>query len=158
MPNLGFNLHQKALLGFPGALFLREIQRTDKLLVTWTVNEPRWMEWCVRQNLRRPRKDCANGGSKELKGGEVFAPALIDGVITDDPKLYLEVCERLEDELDGRRVRPPRGLLGWVSDGVSAAWTSATFQLLVMGFYLIRRAQGKFDYLEDRRSLEGRST
>lgn len=158
VPNLGFNLHQKALLGFPGALFLREIQRTDKLLVTWTVNEPRWMEWCVRQNLRRPRKDCANGGSKELKGGEVFAPALIDGVITDDPKLYLEVCERLEDELDGRRVRPPRGLLGWVSDGVSAAWTSATFQLLVMGFYLIRRAQGKFDYLEDRRSLEGRST
>ncbi|KAH7011810.1 PLC-like phosphodiesterase [Ilyonectria destructans] len=158
VPNLGFNLHHKALLGFPGALFLREIQRTDKLLVTWTVNEPRWMEWCIRQNLRRPRKDCANGGPKELKGEKDFAPALIDGVITDDPKLYLEVCERLEDELDGRRVRPPRGLLGWVSDGVSTAWTSVTFQLLVMGFYLVRRAQGKFDYLKDRRSLEGGST
>ncbi|KAH8699812.1 PLC-like phosphodiesterase [Ilyonectria robusta] len=157
VPNLGFNLHHKALLGFPGALFLREIQRTDKLLVTWTVNEPRWMEWCIRQNLRRPRKDCANGGPKELKDEGGLAPALIDGVITDDPKLYLEVCERLEDELDGRRVRPPRGLLGWVSDGVSTAWTSVTFQLLVMGFYFVRRAQGKFDYLKDRRSLEGGS-
>ncbi|KAF7542637.1 hypothetical protein G7Z17_g11398 [Cylindrodendrum hubeiense] len=155
VPNLGFNLNQKALLGFPGALFLREIRRTEKLLLTWTVNEPRWMEWCIRQNILRPRE---GRGPKEFEGVESAAPALIDGVITDDPKLYLEVCEKFEDELDGRRVKPARGLIGWVTDGVSAAWTSVTFNLLVMGFYLLKRAQGQIDYLEDRRSLEARAS
>ncbi|KAH7149557.1 PLC-like phosphodiesterase [Dactylonectria estremocensis] len=157
VPNLGFNLHQKALLGFPGSLFLREIQRSDKLLMAWTVNEPRWMEWCIRKNLRRPRKDQPQ--KLEGKGeSEVIAPALIDGVITDDPELYLEVCQRFEDELDGRRVRPQRGLVGWVKDGLAATWQSVTFQVLVMGIYLVRRAQGRFDFLDDRKSLEARAS
>ncbi|KAK7427103.1 hypothetical protein QQZ08_006372 [Neonectria magnoliae] len=153
IPNLGFNMNQKSLLGFPGAMFLREIQRSDKLLVTWTVNEPRWMEWCIRQNLRRPRKGRT---SKELEGEVDAAPALIDGVITDDPRLYLKVCEQFEDELDGRRARRARGLAERVRDGVSTAFTAIMFQVLVTGFYILKSAQGKLDYLEDRRSLNGR--
>ncbi|KPM43082.1 hypothetical protein AK830_g3454 [Neonectria ditissima] len=153
IPNLGFNVNQKSLIGFPGALFLKEIQRSDKLLLTWTVNEPRWMEWCIRQNLRRPRKGHA---PKELEGEADVAPALFDGVITDDPRLYLEVCEKFEDELDGRRVRPARGLVQRVRDGVNTACTAIMIQVIVMGFHVLRRAQGKFDYLEDRRSLDER--
>ncbi|KAH7148797.1 PLC-like phosphodiesterase [Dactylonectria macrodidyma] len=165
VPNLGFNLHHKALLGFPGSLFLREIQRSDRLLMAWTVNEPRWMEWCIRKNLLRPRKDrpktLEDEGEDEGEDeseSDAIAPALIDGVITDDPKLYLDVCERFEDELDGKRVRPPRGLIGWVKDGLTATWTSVRFQVLVMGFYLVRRAQGRFDFLDDRKSLEARAS
>ncbi|KAI5462565.1 PLC-like phosphodiesterase [Mariannaea sp. PMI_226] len=152
--NLGFNLHQKALIGFPGWLFLREIQRTDKILMTWTVNEPRWMEWCIRQNLREPRKGVV-AGTRDKEDDGVVAPALIDGVITDDPRLYLEVCERFEDELDGLRVRPQRGFVGWATDGAYTMWTFFMTQVVVMGFHIVRRAQGRFDYLEDRRTLDG---
>ncbi|KAH6899652.1 PLC-like phosphodiesterase [Thelonectria olida] len=151
VPNLGFNINQKSLLGFLGWLFLREIRRQDKLLLTWTVNEPRWMEWCIRQNLGSPRKGC---GEKDDEDAALSATVLIDGVITDDPKLYLQVCERFEDELDGRRVRPETGIVGSVKDTVSAMWTTVMFQFLVMGYYIVRRAQGHFDYLEDRRTLD----
>ena len=45
--------------------------RTPPLFV-WTMNEMRVMEWCLRKNL---------GGEK-----------CIDGVVTDDPRLFSEVC------------------------------------------------------------------
>lgn len=80
--------------------------------------------------------------------------ALIDGVITDDPRLYLEVCERYEDELDGKRERKRRGVVKRVEDGVRAMYMVVTIQLLVFTYHFIRRAQGKFDYLKDRRSLD----
>ncbi len=38
----------------------------------WTVNEEQWMEWSIRKG--------------------------VDGVITDDPKLFLEVCQRWEEK------------------------------------------------------------
>lgn len=154
-------MNQRALLGFPGRMFLRETRRADKLLLTWTVNDPRWMEWCLRKNVRkggcaRTEKGSADGdGGGEDDEGVFSAAALIDGVITDDPKLYLEVCSRFEDELDGTVLRRELGVVGSVRDAVSAAWTSVVFQLLVMGYYLVRRAQGRFDYLEDRRTLDG---
>ncbi|KAF4977847.1 hypothetical protein FZEAL_5690 [Fusarium zealandicum] len=144
IPNLGFNLNQTSLIGPPGRLLLRELQRTDKLVLTWTVNEPRWMEWCIRQNLgpRRPT-------SKD-------DPAFIDGVITDDPRLYLEVCERYEDELDGKVVRPKMGLAERARDEAKAACMVLLFQVLIIAYHIVRRVQGKFDYLEDRRSLDRR--
>ncbi|KAM5382042.1 hypothetical protein ACJZ2D_002644 [Fusarium nematophilum] len=154
VPNLGFNLNQKSLVGPPGRFFLRELQRTDKLLLTWTVNEPRWMEWCIRQNLGHPRRPARR--PREEGGGGGLASALIDGVITDDPRLYLEVCERYEDEMDGRVVRPKMSLAERVREEVKAACMVVFFQVLVMAFHVVRRVQGKFDYLEDRKSLDRR--
>ncbi|WAO89505.1 Hypothetical protein NCS54_00689800 [Fusarium falciforme] len=144
VPNLGFNLNQKSLVGPPGRMFLRELQRTDKLLLTWTVNEPRWMEWCIRQNLGRGRSSPSAG------------PALIDGVITDDPRLYLDVCERFEDEMDGKVIGPKMGLAQKAREEVRAVCSVLFFQVLVMAYHIVRRVQGKFDYLEDRNSLDRR--
>lgn len=113
------------------------------------------MEWCIRKNLgRRPRRI----GSKVE--GEVVSKmrgdALIDGVITDDPRLYLEVCERYEDELDGKRERKHRGVMTRLKDGVKTMCLVVTIQLIAMSYHIVRRAQGRFDYLKDRRSLDRR--
>ena len=148
-------MNQKALIGPPGRYFLHEVQQADKQLFVWTVNDERWMEWCIRKNLgRRPRRI----GSKVE--GEVVSKmrgdALIDGVITDDPRLYLEVCERYEDELDGKRERKHRGVMTRLKDGVKTMCLVVTIQLIAMSYHIVRRAQGRFDYLKDRRSLDRR--
>ncbi|RYP67154.1 hypothetical protein DL771_007382 [Monosporascus sp. 5C6A] len=49
-----------------GARFARDMRRAGVPLFVWTVNDAAWMRWAVRGRL--------------------------DGVITDDPKLFLEVC------------------------------------------------------------------
>ncbi|KAF7556228.1 hypothetical protein G7046_g6373 [Stylonectria norvegica] len=142
VPNLGFNMNQKAMIGPPGRWFMRKCQKTDKQLFLWTVNEERWMRWSIRKNLGRGKRNVGK--------------PLIDGVITDDPKLYLEVCQRYEDELDGRRAMISRGVVGTVQDGMSAACLVVMMQVLIMGFHILRRAQGKFDYLKDRKNLDKR--
>ncbi|KAJ4265529.1 hypothetical protein NW762_004818 [Fusarium torreyae] len=146
VPNLGFNLNQTTLVGPSGKLFLRELRRTDKLLMTWTVNEPRRMEWCIRQNLGHPR--CPD---RKPDG-----PALIDGVITDNPRLYLEVCKRFEDEMDGRLVRPERALSQRVRDKAQTVAFVIFTQTWMMAYHVLRRVQGKFDFLQDRRTLNKR--
>ncbi|KAK1980265.1 glycerophosphoryl diester phosphodiesterase [Colletotrichum cereale] len=67
-PNLSFNMFQKALVGPVGRLFIRDVQKADRRLFAWTVNDEEWMEWSIR--------------------------AGVDGVITDDPEMFLEVCRR----------------------------------------------------------------
>jgi len=44
-------------------------------LFVWTVNEEEWMEWSIRKG--------------------------VDGVVTDDPKKFLDVCRRWEARLAG---------------------------------------------------------
>ncbi|KAL7622918.1 hypothetical protein AAE478_006597 [Parahypoxylon ruwenzoriense] len=67
-----------------GQHFIRDMKRSGHPVHVWTVNEEDWMEWSVRAEL--------------------------DGVITDDPKLFLEVCRRMADKetRDGDRVRRRR--------------------------------------------------
>ncbi|CAM1500954.1 Fc.00g101160.m01.CDS01 [Cosmosporella sp. VM-42] len=154
VPNLGFNMNQKALIGPPGRYFLSKIRAADKQLFVWTVNEERWMEWCIRKNLGRRRSKIPKVDGEIVS--KMRGDALIDGVITDDPKLFLEVCERYEDELDGKLVRQRKGMMGRLEDGVKAVYLVVTIQLLVMGYHIVRRCQGKFDYLKDRRSLDKR--
>ena len=55
-----------------GARFIREMRAARVPLYTWTVNEDAWMRWVVRSGL--------------------------DGIITDDPARFLEVCRKIEDE------------------------------------------------------------
>jgi phosphatidylglycerol phospholipase C len=72
VPNMNFNLLQQSLTGPCGSRFLRKAKRHARAVFVWTVNEESWMEWSIRKEL--------------------------DGVITDDPKLFLEVCDRWKED------------------------------------------------------------
>ncbi|CAF3568722.1 unnamed protein product [Fusarium graminearum] len=146
IPNLGFNLNQNTLVGPSGKHFLRQLQRTDKLVMTWTVNQPRRMEWCIRQNLGHPR----------LPNRNVQGPPLIDGVITDNPRLYLEVCQKFEDEMDGKLVRSNPALTQRVKNKAETVAFVLVTQALMIVYHVVRRMQGKFDFLQDRRTLDKR--
>jgi len=65
--DVGFNMLQPSLVGPCGSRFIRETRKAGRNLFVWTVNKERWMYWSIRKG--------------------------VDGVITDDPKRFLEVCE-----------------------------------------------------------------
>jgi hypothetical protein len=70
-------MFQKVLVGPCGTRFIAAARRAGRNIFVWTVNEEEWMEWSIRKEL--------------------------DGVISDDPKLYLEVCDRWRDDKDGQQ-------------------------------------------------------
>lgn len=70
IPNVSFNMLQKALFGPAGSRFLRDVQAARRPLYIWTVNEIAGMSWCIKNE--------------------------VDGVITDDPKRFLEFCDEWE--------------------------------------------------------------
>lgn len=74
VPNMNFNLLQHSLAGPWGYAFLRRAHRNGRLVFDWTVNDEEWMEWSIRRG--------------------------IDGVITDDPKLFLDICDRWPEDPD----------------------------------------------------------
>jgi phosphatidylglycerol phospholipase C len=63
---------QKVMVGPFGNAFLRDARKANRLMFFWTVNEEAWMKWSIRKE--------------------------VDGVITDDPKKYLEVVEKYQGE------------------------------------------------------------
>lgn len=86
VPNMNFNLFAHSVAGPCGDRFLRKAKRNNRAVFVWTVNDVSWMEWSISKDL--------------------------DGVITDDPKLFLQVCDRwkkkpnsssIPAESDGKR-------------------------------------------------------
>ncbi|KAM0796516.1 PLC-like phosphodiesterase [Usnea florida] len=71
VPNVSFNMLQKTLL-LPvfGARFIRDVKAKGRPIYVWTVNEPDMMRWCINKQ--------------------------VDGVLTDDPERFLEVCDEWE--------------------------------------------------------------
>ncbi|KAJ9392875.1 hypothetical protein DTO063F5_12 [Paecilomyces variotii] len=69
IPSVNINMFQTLIIGPRGNALLQEVkkQKPDRSILLWTVNEESWMKWSIGQE--------------------------VDGVITDDPKKYLEVCE-----------------------------------------------------------------
>lgn len=65
VPNVSFNMAQAILMNPWGRLFIRKAQNDGRPVYAWTVNEESRMRWDIRHGL--------------------------DGVVTDDPKLFLEV-------------------------------------------------------------------
>ncbi|KAF2269866.1 PLC-like phosphodiesterase [Lojkania enalia] len=65
VPDVSFNMFQGVLMTPWGKAFIRKAQCDKRPVYAWTVNEARRMRWDIRQGL--------------------------DGVITDDPKLFLDV-------------------------------------------------------------------
>jgi phosphatidylglycerol phospholipase C len=152
VPGLGFNMHQKSLVGFLGAWFLRVARREDRPVFAWTVNGEREMEWCIERN----NKSSSNSSSKvksddDKKHGRSDKLAVIDGVITDDPKLFLQVCERWQNEHDG--TKPPRkqSLASRIRHGVSLVREGVLFQVAaVLGHIRMRYVVRKWDLFKDR--------
>lgn len=70
--NVAMNMRQEPLFGISGPRFIRDCQEDGRPLYAWTVNQPSWMRWAVDKKL-----DC---------------------VMTDDPKLYLEVARQHRDD------------------------------------------------------------
>ena len=70
------------LVGPIGASFLRRARLAGTPVLAWTVNERERMRWCIRNQL--------------------------DGVITDDPKVFLEECHAY-----GSAPKPDRELSIW---------------------------------------------
>lgn len=65
---MNFNLLQQGLVGPAGGQFIKAIRRAERKLYVWTVNEEVWMQWSIKKG--------------------------VDGVITDDPKKFRELCDR----------------------------------------------------------------
>lgn len=144
LPNLGVNMLQRSLAGFSGPAFLRrcsvldsDVDEDDKdgqlrPLFVWTVNDVRWMEWCLRNN--------ASAGAPGRR--------CIDGVITDDPRLFLEVCRRWEGGGEDGDPGAHRSQDGW------GQWARTGLDLMVVrifrfGLFWARRFSGRFDYLDE---------
>jgi len=64
---------QASLVSPSGQRFIRDVKALDRQIYAWTVNDSKNMDWCIR-----------NGG--------------IDGVISDDPKKFLDLCESWDPE------------------------------------------------------------
>lgn len=70
--NASFNLLLWSLMAPLGSRFIKKAHGVDRSVFAWTVNEEKHMRWCIDNQ--------------------------IDGVISDDPKKFLEVCEQWEKD------------------------------------------------------------
>jgi hypothetical protein len=61
-----------AIAGLGGSSFLRDAKAAKREVILWTVDEVSWMKWSIGKG--------------------------VDGVITDDPRIFLEVCKNFPDE------------------------------------------------------------
>ncbi|EDN94485.1 hypothetical protein SS1G_10359 [Sclerotinia sclerotiorum 1980 UF-70] len=68
---------RQILAGPGGTKFMADSRVAKRSMLVWTVNEEQWMRWCIKKE--------------------------VDGVITDDPKTYLKVCEEY-DSADSNKV------------------------------------------------------
>ncbi|KAJ4396087.1 hypothetical protein N0V93_000304 [Gnomoniopsis smithogilvyi] len=85
VPNIALNMRQEPMYGFGGSRFIKDVQADGRPLYAWTVNSVAWMRWAIGKRL--------------------------DAVITDDPRLYLEVCEKYHEEEARGQVNKGGGLV-----------------------------------------------
>ncbi|KAH7326186.1 PLC-like phosphodiesterase [Stachybotrys elegans] len=140
--NVGFNMLRQSILGYLGGSFLRAAHQRDRLVLSWTVNDEAAMRWCLDRNLQRRQAGvAATGGARVL-----------DGVITDDPKLFREVCERWEDEQDGKAAPPPKAGL---ASRVRSSMGFAFFQVMIAMYHFLGvYVHGHMNSIKDRAALE----
>lgn len=109
VPNVSFNMLLPILQAPGGKRFIKDAQTQGRPVFAWTVNVEPKMEWCIRRNL--------------------------DGVITDDPKLFLEVCKRHDESAPEQRI-PLRHLLDAIRVWVFAIFFGFLYR---SRFYQLRR-------------------
>ena len=75
---MSFNMLQRVMIGPIGSKFMRDCKKQNRALFLWTVNEEGWMRWSIKKE--------------------------VDGVITDDPKKFLEVCKDYDENAPTHRL------------------------------------------------------
>lgn len=100
---------QAILIGPSGARFLADCKAANRPVYLWTVNEEEWMEWSIRKD--------------------------VDGVCTDNSKVFLEVCDRWKGMQVTRRSKPMRrtGLRRWTKLYANVAF----IHVMVTIFFMI---------------------
>jgi glycerophosphoryl diester phosphodiesterase len=78
VPNVGFNMLQKVLLGPIGSRFIRDVKDAGRQLFVWTVNERNLMKWSIQKE--------------------------VDGVITDDVQKFRDLCDDWREDEETIRV------------------------------------------------------
>jgi hypothetical protein len=78
VPNISFNMLQKVMIGPIGNKFMQDCKKQNRALFLWTVNDEGWMKWSIKKE--------------------------VDGVITDDPKKFLEVCKEYDEKAPIHRL------------------------------------------------------
>ncbi|KAH7407512.1 putative glycerophosphoryl diester phosphodiesterase [Cadophora sp. MPI-SDFR-AT-0126] len=109
IPGVSFNMFQKMMVGPGGNKFMKDVKKAGRALFLWTVNDDNSMKWSI---------------SKQ-----------VDGVITDDPKRYLELCR----DYNGEEISI--SLKGW-STFIIIKFMVPFFQLLVKYKYGMRMSKG----------------
>lgn len=71
VPNVGFNMLLPMMMAPGGRDFIRNAKSHHRQVLGWTVNDTNKMEWCIRRGF--------------------------DGVITDDPSMFVEVRELFDE-------------------------------------------------------------
>jgi len=99
VPNVSFNIMQKVLLGPVGKSFIRDVKKAGRPLFIWTVNQAHLMKWGIQKEL--------------------------DGIITDDPKKFREVCDEWDDD-------EPPAHPSW------AEWLSTFWLYMIIGTFWFR--------------------
>ncbi|KAL7942201.1 PLC-like phosphodiesterase [Trichoderma barbatum] len=161
IPNLAYNMFQLLLVGPLGSWFLARAKSASRPVFAWTVNDPKWMEWCIRKNIPANKTLPSSASSStsslledpKLQSSQTASPVLIDGVITDDPKLFLQVCSRVEDDLDNKTnsssavTRRPNlsVVLGSLTSGLSTTCGILFINVFATSFFWYRRLQGRVD-------------
>lgn len=123
IPNIAINMRQESLFGLGGRAFRERCQAEGRPLYAWTVNKKSWMEWSI--------------GAK------------VDCVITDDPKLYLEVCERRSrDESQQSRSKNARRRVKAAVAKPRDLVLKVFYSVMIKGLMRIFRAYDRLGYPE----------
>lgn len=109
IPDVSFNMLLPILMAPGGKKFIRQCKDAGRPVLAWTVNKEEKMEWCIRRG--------------------------IDGVLTDDPKKFLEVCRRYDGNEEEKRL----SLAIWID--VVRVWLMAfIFGFLYRNRFAIKKA------------------
>lgn len=100
VPNIGFNMFFRTLFGPIGSRFIRDVHSAKRPLYFWTINDENCMKWGIKKRA--------------------------DGVITDDPKLFNEICDKWRNG-DEKRVKL-----------TLRNWLSTLWLYLMMVFFTLR--------------------
>jgi hypothetical protein len=100
-PNVSFNMLQRVLLGWSGRRFMADVRAAKRPLFVWTVNDDNLMRWCIHKE--------------------------VDGVITDNPKRFNEICRDWEKEgVMEKEKKTSQTLRQW--------WTTLYFWFMIFVF------------------------
>ncbi|KAK8089230.1 hypothetical protein PG997_004191 [Apiospora hydei] len=79
VPKTNFNMFMYSMVGPSGTKFMRAAREAGRSVFVWTVNDDDWMRWSIRKG--------------------------VDGVITDNPERFLQICKEWPDDEDAEAAR-----------------------------------------------------